>query len=384
MPGVQRTVTLRFLAAPMDANERGVVGGGTVLEWIDKAGYACAVGWSGTYCVTAYVGHIEFRRPIPVGSLVEITSRIVHTGRTSIHIECTVASGDPREPALAVNTQCVLIFVAMHDGRPTPIPEWRPETEEDRLLQERAVFRMEGRKAIEADMARQRYTEATESWRQVLRFLAAPSDVNWGGKVHGGSVMRWIATDARLVAETWQRGPAVAVFGGGVRFYRPLLIGDLVEVEGRLIHTGSTSMQISVHVRSGDPTSGELRLTTHCAMVYVAVDESGRKVPARPWVPQLPEDVALDQHARTLIEIRRDLARPLEFDRRRVPPDLTSRDARPVRQRSPVRSARPPAQPVTHAPRTRNPREEDQRPAVPPDARSPHAQSLSLPPLDEI
>jgi len=165
-------------------------------------------------------------------------------------------------------------------------------------------------------MARQRYTEATESWRQVLRFLAAPSDVNWGGKVHGGSVMRWIATDARLVAETWQRGPAVAVFGGGVRFYRPLLIGDLVEVEGRLIHTGSTSMQISVHVRSGDPTSGELRLTTHCAMVYVAVDESGRKVPARPWVPQLPEDVALDQHARTLIEIRRDLARPLEFDRR--------------------------------------------------------------------
>ena len=28
--------------------------------------------------------------------------------------------------------------------------------------------------------------------REVLRFLAAPTDVNWGGKVHGGNVMRWI------------------------------------------------------------------------------------------------------------------------------------------------------------------------------------------------
>lgn len=318
MPGTRSNVTLRFLAAPTDANERGVVGGGTVLEWIDKAGYACAVGWSGTYCVTAYVGHIEFRRPIPVGSLVEITSRIVHTGRSSIHIECTVASGDPRASELAVNTHCVLIFVAIgDDGRPTPVPEWRPESEEDRLLKDRAVFRIEGRKEIEADMARQSYTADTESWRQVLRFLAVPSDVNWGGKVHGGSVMRWIDTNARLVAETWQRGPAVAVFGGGVRFYRPLLIGDLVEVEGRLIHTGSTSMQISVHVRSGDPKSGDLRLTTHCAMVYVAVDEVGRKVPVRPWEPRLPEDVALDRHARTLIAIRRELARPLEFEGRR-------------------------------------------------------------------
>jgi acyl-CoA hydrolase len=25
-----------------------------------------------------------------------------------------------------------------------------------------------------------------------LRFLAQPADVNFGGKVHGGSVMRWI------------------------------------------------------------------------------------------------------------------------------------------------------------------------------------------------
>lgn len=49
------SITLRFLAAPTDVLSAGSQGvhGGRVLEWIDKAAYACAVGWSGTYCVTA-------------------------------------------------------------------------------------------------------------------------------------------------------------------------------------------------------------------------------------------------------------------------------------------------------------------------------------------
>ncbi len=34
---------------------------------------------------------------------------------------------------------------------------------------------------------------ATAANREItLRFLAEPSDVNFGGKVHGGAVMKWI------------------------------------------------------------------------------------------------------------------------------------------------------------------------------------------------
>lgn len=64
------SITLRFLAAPTDVLTAGSPGvhGGRVLEWIDKAACACAAGWSGTYCVTAYVGHIHFTRPISLGA----------------------------------------------------------------------------------------------------------------------------------------------------------------------------------------------------------------------------------------------------------------------------------------------------------------------------
>ena len=47
------SVTLRFLAAPTDVGHSGSVDAGTVLEWVDKAAYATAVGWAKSYCVTA-------------------------------------------------------------------------------------------------------------------------------------------------------------------------------------------------------------------------------------------------------------------------------------------------------------------------------------------
>jgi 4-hydroxybenzoyl-CoA thioesterase len=108
-------MTLRFLAAPTDTGYSGSVDGGRVLEWIDKAAYALAASWSGRYCVTAYVGHIRFTRPVVAGHLVEVTARLVHTGRSSMHIETTVRSGAPTGADLLVTTRCLVIFVAVDD-----------------------------------------------------------------------------------------------------------------------------------------------------------------------------------------------------------------------------------------------------------------------------
>ena len=52
----KNSVTFRFLSEPADVNFGGKVHGGAVMKWIDQAGYTCAVGWSGRYCVTVYVG----------------------------------------------------------------------------------------------------------------------------------------------------------------------------------------------------------------------------------------------------------------------------------------------------------------------------------------
>jgi acyl-CoA hydrolase len=301
-----REITLRFMAAPTDVAAIGgtAIAGGRVLEWIDKAAYACAANWSGTYCVTAYVGDVHFTRPVPVGDIVEAQAQLVHTGRSSMHIMVTVSSGDPKQSQMAPAMRCLVIFVAVDSsGSTVEVPRWRPSTSEQQAWQQAAIRRIGVRAEIERAMKAQQYTDAGTAPRPILRFLAAPTDVNWGGKVHGGNVMRWIDDAAFVCATGWSQGPTTSVYVGGFRFYRPLLIGHVVEVEARLLHTGRTSMHVSVHVRSGDPKEHDRDLTTHGLLILVALAD-GKAVPVRPWTPGTDEDNALDHHARHLVELR--------------------------------------------------------------------------------
>lgn len=307
-------VTLRFLAGPTDAGHSGSVSAGRVLEWIDKAGFAAAAGWSGAYCVTAYVGNVRFTRPVEVGDLVEAAAEVVRTGRSSMDVIVTVSSGPPRTGDLVEATRCLMVFVAVDgDGRPTPVPTFVPRSLGEELQQQWAARRAELRTLVEEAMQGQTYSEKGTAPRVTLRFLAAPTDVNWGGKVHGGIVMRWIDEAAHVLATQWAGDPSnVAIFTGGVRFYRPLRIGHLVEVEARLMHTGPHAMHIGVHVRSGDPAAGAdaLAETTYCRTVFVRIDANRRALPTPTWVPVSDEDRALDAHALELSEIRK------EFDAR--------------------------------------------------------------------
>ena len=314
MPTGARDITLRFLAAPTDVAYGGTVHAGKVLEWIDKAGYACAAGWSGHYCVTGYVGNIRFARPVLIGQLVEADARLIYTGRTSMHILVSVQAADPKDGQFTHTTQCLMVFIAVDSaGKPTEVPRWEPVTEEDRALEQDAIRRMGLRKEIEDEMRRVELPGsldqasrklATQAREVTLRFLAAPTDVNWGGKVHGGTVMRWIDEAAYVCAASWSGRYCVVVYVGGVRFYKPLLIGHVVEVQARLIYTGRTSMHIAVHVRSSDPKGGPVTLTTHCLIIFVAVDEQRQPVEVPAWKPVTEEDRMLDQHAIRLMELR--------------------------------------------------------------------------------
>ncbi|WP_104109628.1 acyl-CoA thioesterase [Arthrobacter sp. N199823] len=299
------SVTLRFLAAPTDIGHSGSVDAGTVLEWVDKAAYAAAVGWAKSYCVTAYVGNIHFADPVNSGDMVEVEATVVHTGRSSMHVKTVVSSGDPRGGTPTMRSQCIVIFVAVGaDGKPIPVTPYEPATTRELAQANDALARIKVREEIVEAMKAQDYTDAGTAERVVLRFLAAPTDVNWGGKVHGGIVMKWIDEAAYVCATRYCGADTVAVFSGGIRFYRPLLIGHVVEVEARLVYTGNKGMHIAVHVSSGDPKDREMQLTTYCLTVMVTRDEAGNSVPVPPWIPVSHEDKRLHAHAKELLEIR--------------------------------------------------------------------------------
>lgn len=156
MRGQQRELLLRFLAEPTDVNYGGKVHGGVVMKWIDQAGYAAAVGWSGTYCVTVAVGGIRFVAPIRISDLVTVRTKLIHTGTSSMHFAVDVVAADPMGGEARLCTHCVIVFVALDavEGRPEKVPAWTPTTEDDVRLAEYAIKVMELSKGIEATIER--------------------------------------------------------------------------------------------------------------------------------------------------------------------------------------------------------------------------------------
>lgn len=148
-----------------------------------------------------------------------------------------------------------------------------------------------------------------------LRFLAEPGDVNFGGKVHGGAVMKWIDQAGYARAAAWSGQYCVTVYVGGIQFIKPITIGSMVEVRARLIHTGTTSMHIAVDVSASDPREGNYSKTTHCIIIFVAVDAQGQRAAVKPWQPQTPEDLELEQYALKLMQLRQDIDKEMQLHR---------------------------------------------------------------------
>ena len=140
MTDIKREMTLRFLAPPTGANFGGKIHGGSAMKWLDEAGYACAAAWSGRYCVTAFVGDINFHHPVSVGDLVEINAKIIHTGKSSMHIFMELNAGDPKNYEQTKSMHCIMVFVAVDDdGRSVEVPSWTPETERDSTMEKYAI-----------------------------------------------------------------------------------------------------------------------------------------------------------------------------------------------------------------------------------------------------
>ncbi len=139
----------------------------------------------------------------------------------------------------------------------------------------------------------------------VFRFLAEPTDVNFGGKMHGGAVMKWLDQTAYTCAAAWSGSYCVTVFVSGIHFVRPIFIGNVVQITARLIYTGNSSMHIALEVKSKSPQTNEYVMNTHCNMVFVALDKDGNKVSVPKWNPVTEEDKNAAEYATRMKELYR-------------------------------------------------------------------------------
>lgn len=135
---------------PHQANVAGNVHGGEIMKFMDTAAGAVAMRFAKSNCVTARVDELEFHLPIFVGALVTCTASIVYTGRTSIEVFVDVESEDLESnsrPEKALSAHFTMVAMGKN-GRPQPVPEYEPETEDEKRMFEKSKKRIESKKTI--------------------------------------------------------------------------------------------------------------------------------------------------------------------------------------------------------------------------------------------
>ena len=119
-------LTVRLIAMPADTNANGDIFGGWVLSQMDQAGGIAAVERAKGRVVTIAVEAMTFIRPVKVGDVLCVYTRVEKVGRTSMKIHIEAWARRFRSHLREKVTDAVFTFVAIDEnGRPRPVPPER-------------------------------------------------------------------------------------------------------------------------------------------------------------------------------------------------------------------------------------------------------------------
>ncbi|MDB5511252.1 MAG: acyl-CoA hydrolase [Enterovirga sp.] len=116
-------LTVRTIAMPADTNANGDIFGGWVMSRMDQAGGIAGVERSQGRVVTVAVDAMTFIRPVRVGDVLSVYTRLAGTGRTSLKIQIEAWATRFQSRHHEKVTEATFTFVAIDDeGRPRPLP----------------------------------------------------------------------------------------------------------------------------------------------------------------------------------------------------------------------------------------------------------------------
>jgi acyl-CoA thioesterase YciA len=114
-----------------------------------------------------------------------------------------------------------------------------------------------------------------------IRTIAMPADTNPAGDIFGGWLMSQMDLAAGNLAALTARGRAATVAVEGMKFHRPVKVGDEVSLFAEITRLGRTSMNIHVTAWRRSRASDDSQKVTCATFAFVALDSSGKPRPVR-------------------------------------------------------------------------------------------------------
>lgn len=106
---------------PNTTNHYDTLFGGTALHMMDEASFICATRFSRKRVVTISTDKIDFTKPIPQGTIVELVARVSKVGRTSCVVQVDIFKEDMYSNDREIAVTGYFTFVAIDENK-KPIP----------------------------------------------------------------------------------------------------------------------------------------------------------------------------------------------------------------------------------------------------------------------
>ena len=129
---------IRVIMMPRDTNHQGNIFGGTILAYIDQAGFVEAKKVAYHTYVTVSIDRVEFLKPINVGDTASFYTKLDKIGTTSITIDVEVFVEAPHSHVEELATTAKLTYVAIDDRTRRPKPVLEPDEPTRRRLEKKS------------------------------------------------------------------------------------------------------------------------------------------------------------------------------------------------------------------------------------------------------
>ena len=144
----------------------------------------------------------------------------------------------------------------------------------------------------------------------ITTYICKKGDIGVHDNMFGGTMVSLIDdAAASYAAQICDTPRIVTIKIDSLVFKKPVKIGNLIKIYGRVEDFGKTSVLLYVEVRKHNVYTGEQDVVTHTHIKFVKIDEDGKPVPIQNYVKKRYKD-RVDKFGRGLLsseEIKQSL-----------------------------------------------------------------------------
>jgi acyl-CoA hydrolase len=138
---------------------------------------------------------------------------------------------------------------------------------------------------------RSRVIRTVASTQSEMTEIILPNDTNTLGNLLGGRLMHFIDLTGAMAAYRHSRTHVVTAAMDHIDFIRPVRLGDLLTLKSSVNRAFTSSMEIGVKVWAENTRTGGIVHVASAYLVFVAVDEHGRRQNVPELLPETPDEI---------------------------------------------------------------------------------------------